>query len=545
MSNFRIYNTTLCPDLWDEYQHLDPRIRVNLLRLAYDFYKKTNFKSPISDIYLMGSIANYNWTPDSDCDVHLMVDYNALQMPADTANKMVKTVGAAWNSEHNVLIKGHKVEMNMQNVHEVKPHVTGIYSLIKDEWVRRPSMTPPVVDKASVQTQFKAMKTYIDSAVASGDRETMKSAKEYLDAYRQYGLDTYGELSQQNIVFKILRSKGIIKNLKNAITTAYDREMSVAEVSQKDMAFNLPKTPSQYRYTDSGDLKLDTMTLDNLNALRAKAARMVKGSSGKDDAISRQINQQAMQDYIRFNAEIKKRLAQINRPITETDGEKQDYIGGIVQGEVRGEPVKAGKVRFYMHHDFPGLFSGANQTNWRYHADKNQVTWNLEPDPEDKVRVNDFLAKRGINGVRHKPMYTGGSYRRLEEGVGAGKIGTDRLEIPNEDGSIRRWQIRSKDAPKTPSLEDCIDEAILLMESPEMKTLKKNKKPLTPEERKIVMNSKAVWHHGSNGEATPAVWKATIKGKTWYVTNTHRAYQAKPTLKGAINAYHKFIKSTA
>jgi hypothetical protein len=83
------------------------------------------------------------------------------------------------------------------------------------------------------------------------------------------------------------------------------------------------------------------------------------------------------------------------------------------------------------------------------------------------------------------------------------------------------------------------------MESPEMKTLKKNKKPLTPEERKIVMNSKAVWHHGSNGEATPAVWKATIKGKTWYVTNTHRAYQAKPTLKGAINAYHKFIKSTA
>ena len=79
---------------------------------------------------------------------------------------------------------------------------------------------------------------------------------------------------------------------------------------------------------------------------------------------------------------------------------------------------------------------------------------------------------------------------------------------------------------------------------PKIDTLKKNKKPLTEEERKEVMDRGATWHHGPNGEATPAVWKAEVDGKMWYVCNTHRAYQCKPTLKGAINSYD-FIETTA
>lgn len=88
-------------------------------------------------------------------------------------------------------------------------------------------------------------------------------------------------------------------------------------------------------------------------------------------------------------------------------------------------------------------------------------------------------------------------------------------------------------------------ETIAGSKAPSMDTLKKNKVKLTPEERDQVMSEKAVWHHGPQGEETPAVWKSIIKGQTWFVTNTHRAYQAKKTLKAAINSYHNFIKSTA
>ena len=79
------------------------------------------------------------------------------------------------------------------------------------------------------------------------------------------------------------------------------------------------------------------------------------------------------------------------------------------------------------------------------------------------------------------------------------------------------------------------------------KVLKDNKVPLSEEEHSKVMARKAVWQHGPNGEETPAVWKSINKktGKTTFVTNTHRAYNARLTVEGAISRYHKFIKGTA
>lgn len=100
------------------------------------------------------------------------------------------------------------------------------------------------------------------------------------------------------------------------------------------------------------------------------------------------------------------------------------------------------------------------------------------------------------------------------------------------------------DSPQPPpeSEEFTVTEAIvdyLINESPEIKTLKKNAKPLDPEERAQVMKAGAVWHHGPNGEATPAVRKATVNGKTWYWCATHRYGQVRPTLKGAIKTFDR------
>ena len=85
------------------------------------------------------------------------------------------------------------------------------------------------------------------------------------------------------------------------------------------------------------------------------------------------------------------------------------------------------------------------------------------------------------------------------------------------------------------------------MTQSEFARLKENRVPLTDEERQKVMAAKAVWHHGPNGEPSPAVWKSKDPktGKVTYVTNTHRAYNTAPTLAGAITRFHKFIKGTA
>ena len=87
----------------------------------------------------------------------------------------------------------------------------------------------------------------------------------------------------------------------------------------------------------------------------------------------------------------------------------------------------------------------------------------------------------------------------------------------------------------------------ILLEATEFKTLEKNKQALTPEEHKECMEKQAIWHNGVGGRPSPAVWKSIdpITKKTTYITNTHRAYNTAPTLKGAISRFHNFIKSTA
>lgn len=78
--------------------------------------------------------------------------------------------------------------------------------------------------------------------------------------------------------------------------------------------------------------------------------------------------------------------------------------------------------------------------------------------------------------------------------------------------------------------------------------LEDNKTPLTDEERTECLKRGAVWNNHPNPKynPVPAVWKSVDKqSKVTYITNTHRAYNTAPSLKGAIGKYHSFIKGTA
>lgn len=82
-------------------------------------------------------------------------------------------------------------------------------------------------------------------------------------------------------------------------------------------------------------------------------------------------------------------------------------------------------------------------------------------------------------------------------------------------------------------------------DAPDFDVLKANRKKLSDEERAKCMEAKAVWHPGNMDHPIPAVWCSEVGGKTYFVTNTHRAYNVAPTLEGAIGRFHKVIKKTA
>lgn len=84
-------------------------------------------------------------------------------------------------------------------------------------------------------------------------------------------------------------------------------------------------------------------------------------------------------------------------------------------------------------------------------------------------------------------------------------------------------------------------EGVAEKSAPPFKTLKANRKPLTDEERSACVRAKAVW---LMDKPTPAVWRSEVDGKTYYVTNSPRLYNVRPTLEGAIGRFHQCIKST-
>ena len=163
----RIYNETMNPEIWDEGgEKIKSCIRIRLLQVANDFYKQTGLKVPISDVLLLGSNANYNYTKTSDLDVHVVIDFSKLDMSPEDAKKYTNLLKMQWNKDHDIALHDNNLEL--------------LKNILKD-----------------------------------------------INDYRNAGLDRAGEFSTENIVFKLLRSKGYIDRVREAINKVYDTSLSI------------------------------------------------------------------------------------------------------------------------------------------------------------------------------------------------------------------------------------------------------------------------------------------------------------------------------
>lgn len=201
---------------------MDEEVRDNLMEIAKLFYD--SLKIPdlvVTDVIMTGSLANYNWSKYSDIDLHLVADlstYGDSELVKDYfASK--KTV---WNKEHNIMIHGHEVELYVQDKDEPH-HSSGIYSVLNDEWVLKPTLKTPEIDRDLVKKKVMSLKNSID-AVGSKckDITELERLKTKIKHMRQTGLDREGEFSTENLVYKVLRNNGYIDQLYTKYNAAID-----------------------------------------------------------------------------------------------------------------------------------------------------------------------------------------------------------------------------------------------------------------------------------------------------------------------------------
>lgn len=226
----QFYQAELNPTVWDG-EELRPELRTKLLQIAHDFYEDLKVSAPIEDIQLTGSLANYNWTKYSDFDVHVIMDLSKINQDVELVKIAMEGLKTVWNQRHPVNIDGYDVELYAQDINQL--HLaSGLYSLLKGEWLRKPEYNPPSVDPKDVQVKsdhyifaIKQLMEEIKGAGPEEARDIMERAsvlKKKISRSRDEQLaHKGGEFSVENLVFKRLRNEGWIGKLIDLKSQAY------------------------------------------------------------------------------------------------------------------------------------------------------------------------------------------------------------------------------------------------------------------------------------------------------------------------------------
>lgn len=228
----QFYNDTLHPRFWDDQNQMDPEVREALLQIAKDVSEQAEVVDLIEDIQLTGSLANFNYTKYSDLDVHILLDYKNINEDEDLVKSSLDGKRFIWNLRHNITIGDFEVEIYFQDVDE--PHMaSGLYSLLKGEWLREPVYNPPEVDAEDVKTKASQIERDIDRLekeidTVSGELEikdlqqVASKIRKKITKMRKDSLNKDGEFGVGNLAFKSLRNTGYIGKVIDLDNKLYD-----------------------------------------------------------------------------------------------------------------------------------------------------------------------------------------------------------------------------------------------------------------------------------------------------------------------------------
>lgn len=234
----KYYHNELNPLFWDNHtKKIDPIIRRKLIKIAQEFYSNYNNiyeNIPIEDIQLTGSLSNYNYTDSSDLDLHILVDFSKIDAPKKIVKTSFDGLRFIWNSRYNIILRGHEVEIYVQDVSELH-NSTGIYSLLQNEWIKKPRFIKPNINDSEVQKKYNSFifeieqlekKLIKSSNLPSNSKDLFNLAnklKSKIMKSRKEALEKKGEYSAGNLVFKKLRNNGYIGRLIDIISRSYER----------------------------------------------------------------------------------------------------------------------------------------------------------------------------------------------------------------------------------------------------------------------------------------------------------------------------------
>lgn len=212
----------LNPKLW-KGQNLDPQIRDTLLDIAQEFEQFIDLEVPVVDVLITGGQVSYHYTGQSDLDLHLVIDYDQIQCDQEVA-ELLDSKRLLFKQQHKINIKGIPVEPGTEDLNQ--PSVSAAYSLVKNQWIRKPKNYGDKIDDKSVKKQSLQWTKIIKAVLGQNDPETAEKCLKLLRKYRKIGLKMTGEYGTENLTYKTLRNQGLVQKLADRVADNLDKKLS-------------------------------------------------------------------------------------------------------------------------------------------------------------------------------------------------------------------------------------------------------------------------------------------------------------------------------
>jgi len=225
----------LNPDVWEDFKLKDD-IRERLIEICNEFINTLYGEFEVKDIFLTGSLASFNWSQYSDFDIHVQIDYGDINEDEELVAQYLDLFGKRFNRDYNIELYGYDVEVYIENVGEDRSHVNGLFSLLNNKWVKKPSPNEVHdVDTKLIEKKAIDLMGQIDELESKIDTSNYDELKEEVDQIwykikkaRRDGINSPdGEYAVGNLVFKYLRRNEYIGKIIEIKKTLVENKYSI------------------------------------------------------------------------------------------------------------------------------------------------------------------------------------------------------------------------------------------------------------------------------------------------------------------------------
>ena len=279
------FHEELNPKLWED-EKLDPEVRDQLMLIAEDFVEYLGISNlKVRDVTISGSNAAYSYTPHSDLDLHVLVDFNELPNN-EVYQELFTAKKTLYNDAHDITVRDVPVELYVQDTSNPVQSL-GEYSIVHDKWIRIPKKRRANFDEVATKAKYEKLGDLIELAIKSRDPKRVNDTIALVKRYRKSGLDKAGEFGPENLAYKAVRKQGLVQALHDLKAELHGEKLSIEEDADKQAATLKIQKHLNKKYGANLDLdgKLGPLTLKSINKFMPRAKTGLADEPNKTTAV--------------------------------------------------------------------------------------------------------------------------------------------------------------------------------------------------------------------------------------------------------------------